>query len=83
MRMVVVGIAFILCTKVRMDCDSWAMDIHECGEGSGIGIGPEPWHVCYMALAYPHSATAENIAKGCVVRVASAGGYSVVKQTSH
>jgi hypothetical protein len=66
-----------------MGCGSWAMDIHECGVVSGIGISPEAWHVCWATLVYSHSTTAENIAKGYVVHITSAGDKSVVTQPSN
>jgi len=47
-----------------MGSGSWAMDIHESGVVSGIGISPVARHVCCATLVYFHSATAENIAKG-------------------
>jgi len=55
-----------------------AMDIHESGVVSGIGISPAARHVCSATLVYCHSATAGNIAKGYVVDITSAGGKSVV-----
>jgi hypothetical protein len=68
--------------KVRMGCGSWAMDIHESGV-SDIGISPAARHVCCATLVYSHSATGENIAKGYIVHITSAGGKSVVTQTSN
>jgi hypothetical protein len=59
------------------------MDIHESGVVSGIGISPAARHVCCATLVYSRSATAENIAKGYVVHITSAGGQSVVTQTSN
>lgn len=66
-----------------MDCGSWAIDIHESGVVSGIGISPAGRRVCCATLVYSHSATRENIAKEYVVHITSAGGQSVVTQTSN
>jgi len=61
-----------------MGCGSWAVDIHESGVVSGIGISPATRHVCCDTLVYSHSATAESIAKGYGVHMISAGDKSVV-----
>jgi hypothetical protein len=69
--------------KLRMGCGSWAVDIHECGLVWGIEISPEARHVCCDTFVYSHCATEENIAKGYVVHMTSAGGKSLVTQTSN
>ena len=53
------------------------------GVVSGIGISPAAKHVCCATLLYPHNATVENIAQGHVVYITSAGGKSLVTQTSN
>jgi len=52
-----------------MDCGSGAMDIHESGVVSGIGISPAARHVCCASLVYSHKATVKNVAKGYVVHI--------------